>query len=46
MLPDALLVLGAASVSYGAWLVNQPSGFVVAGAFLLAGGWVLSKAAK
>lgn len=46
MLPDSLLVIGASSVSFGAWLVHQPSGFVVAGVFLLAGGWILSKAAK
>lgn len=29
--PDALIVAGAAAVSYGAWSVYEPAGFIVAG---------------
>jgi hypothetical protein len=38
LLPDALMVAGAAAISYGAWLIYQPTGFLVGGGFLLAGG--------
>ena len=30
-LPDALLLAGAAGVSYGAWLAWSPAGYIVAG---------------
>jgi hypothetical protein len=36
--PDALMLSGVAGISYGAWLVYAPAGFIVGGAFLLAGG--------
>jgi hypothetical protein len=36
--PDLLLVAGAASVSYGAWLAYPPAGFVIGGAFALYAG--------
>lgn len=36
--PDAMLVAGAAAVSYGAWLVYQPAGIIVGGAFLIYAG--------
>lgn len=42
-LPDALMVAGMSSASYGAWLVYQPAGFIVAGLFLLVGGVILSR---
>lgn len=31
ILPDVLLIAGAAGVSYGAWLAWTPLGFIVAG---------------
>ncbi len=31
LLPDVLLIAGAAGVSYGAWLAWPPLGFIVAG---------------
>lgn len=37
-IPDALIVLGVAIVSYGAWLVYPPAGFIVGGVLVLAGG--------
>lgn len=37
-LPDALMVAGAGGIAYGAWLMYQPAGFIVAGAFLLTAG--------
>jgi hypothetical protein len=37
-LPDALMAAGTGGISYGAWLVYQPAGFIVGGAFLLAAG--------
>ena len=36
--PDALMLAGVTGISYGAWLVYAPAGFIVGGAFLLAGG--------
>ncbi len=45
-LPDALMVGGAASMSYGAALVYMPAGWVVAGLFGLAGGILLSRGGK
>ena len=30
-LPDALLIAGAASVSFGAWMAWPPAGFIIAG---------------
>ena len=40
-LPDAMILAGAASISWGARMVYEPAGFVVAGVFALAGGLVL-----
>lgn len=37
--PDAMMLAGVASVSYGAWMVYEPAGFIVGGVLLLAGGW-------
>ncbi len=45
-IPDVLLIAGAACLSYGAWLVYEPAGFVVGGLLLTAAGIVTSKASK
>lgn len=37
-IPDLLIVAGAGSVSYGAWLIYAPAGFVVGGLLALAFG--------
>jgi len=34
-IPDLLLLAGAASVSYGAWLLHPAAGFIVGGAMSL-----------
>lgn len=44
LLPDALLIAGAAAVSYGAWLAWAPAGFIVGGALLLVAGLNLARA--
>jgi hypothetical protein len=44
-LPDALLLGGAGALAYGAWLIYQPAGFIVAGALALLGGVLLSRSA-
>lgn len=36
--PDVLMLAGVIGISFGAWLVYPPAGFIVGGAFLLAGG--------
>jgi len=41
--PDALMLAGASSLSYGAWLVYPPAGFIVGGLLLLAAGILASK---
>ncbi len=38
LLPDLLLVAGGASVSYGAWAIYPPAGFIVAGALAIVTG--------
>jgi len=38
ILPDALMIIGAASLSYGAWLAYPPAGFVVAGCLAILAG--------
>jgi hypothetical protein len=45
LLPDALMVAGAGAVSYGAWAIYAPSGYLVAGALLLVAGVVTAKQA-
>lgn len=45
-LPDALMVIGATGISYGAWLVYGPAGYVVGGLFALAAGVVLARGSK
>ncbi|HZP88643.1 MAG TPA: hypothetical protein VFB54_17675 [Burkholderiales bacterium] len=41
---DALGLIGAALISYGAWMVYRPAGFIVAGSLLLAGCLLLARA--
>lgn len=38
LVPDTLVVSGAAALSYGAGLLHPAAGFIVAGLLLLAGG--------
>lgn len=38
LLPDVLLIAGAAGVSYGAWLAWHPAGYIVAGALAIVAG--------
>lgn len=38
ILPDTLMVAGAAGLSYGAWLIYEPAGYLVGGALTLIGG--------
>lgn len=45
-LPDALMLAGAGGIAYGAGMVYTPAGFIVAGAFALAAGWLLSRSVK
>ncbi len=44
MLPDGLMVVGAAAMSYGAWLVYSPAGFIVVGAFAIVAGIQVARA--
>lgn len=43
-LRDVLGVTGAASFTYGAWLIYRPAGFLVAGVFLLVGAFLDARA--
>ncbi len=43
--PDTLMVGGAALVSYGAWLIYPPAGFITGGALLLVAGILASRGA-
>jgi hypothetical protein len=38
--PDTLMLLGAAGLSYGAWLMYAPAGFIVGGVLLLVAGYL------
>jgi hypothetical protein len=38
ILPDVLLIIGAAGVSYGAWMAWNPIGFIVGGALAIVAG--------
>lgn len=44
--PDALMVSGAGGVSYGAARMYEPAGWIVAGLFLLAAGWLAARGGK
>lgn len=43
LLPDALLIAGAAAVAGGAGMVYEPAGYIVGGLFALAAGVLLAK---
>lgn len=45
LLPDFLLVAGAAALSYGAWLAYAPLGYSVAGVLVIVAGLQLARAA-
>ncbi len=45
LLPDFLLIAGAGSVSFGAWLAYNPAGYLVAGVLLIVAGIQLARAA-
>lgn len=38
LLPDALLLIGAGLVSYGAHMIYAPAGFIVGGSFFILAG--------
>lgn len=44
--PDGLLLCGAAAISYGAWLIYAPAGFIAGGALLIAGGVLMARGVK
>lgn len=39
--PDSLLVGGAVAISWGAWMIYPPSGFIVGGLLSISGGVLL-----
>lgn len=43
--PDAMILSGVASVSYGAWLVYEPAGFIAGGILSLVGGILVARKA-
>lgn len=45
-LPDILIIAGVAAISFGAWMVYEPAGFIVGGLLALAGGVLLARGAK
>lgn len=44
VLPDLLMVAGAAGVSFGAWLAYPPAGFLLGGTLAIVAGIILAKA--
>jgi hypothetical protein len=42
IVPDVLLLAGAGSVAYGAWLAYPPAGYLVGGAFAILAGLKLN----
>lgn len=44
--PDGLLIAGAAAISYGAWLIYEPAGYIAGGVLLIAGGVLLARGAQ
>ena len=43
--PDLLLISGALSLSWGAWLAWPPAGYLVGGTLLIVAGLTLAKSA-
>ena len=46
LLPDVLMIGGAAAVSVGAGMVYSPAGWIVGGLFALAAGWIGARGGK
>lgn len=44
--PDALLVIGAGAIAYGAGQVYPPAGWMVGGLFTMLAGWLLAKGGR
>lgn len=44
-IPDLLLITGAATLSYGAFLVYEPAGYITAGVLILLEAIMLSRKA-
>lgn len=44
ILPDLLILSGASGISYGAYLINEPYGYIVAGFVGLVIGVLLARA--
>lgn len=40
---DLVGLTGAGLIAYGAWLIYQPAGFLVAGVQLMAAAWLLAR---
>lgn len=43
LLLDAVGLAGAGLMSYGAWLIYVPAGFITGGALLTVGAWLLAR---
>jgi hypothetical protein len=43
LLPDALMICGAATASYGAWLIYEPAGYIALGIALIACGVLIAR---
>lgn len=43
LIPDALMLLGMAGISHGAAQVYRPAGWIVAGAFAFAFGFMMAR---
>jgi hypothetical protein len=37
-MPDALIVVGASAIAYGAWLIHPAAGFITGGVLMIAAG--------
>ena len=40
---DAICIIGIALISYGAWCIYEPAGYITGGVLLLAGGVAVAK---
>lgn len=45
-IPDGLALLGAVLLSYGAWLVYVPAGYIVGGVLLIVGGVIAARSSS
>ncbi len=46
ILPDLLIIAGASGISYGAYVINEPYGYIAAGAFMLVIGVLMARTAN